>query len=48
MEDRDLRDFSNGSADRSLDVEIQQGDTTSVVVSIDSNFAAAGPASRTH
>ena len=37
-ESRELRDFSSVIADGSLDVEIQQGDTTSVVVSIDSNL----------
>lgn len=37
-EDRDLRDFSSVIADGSLDVQVHQGDTTSVVVSIDSNL----------
>ena len=37
-ETRDLHDFSSVDADGSLDVRVQQGDITSVVVSIDSNL----------
>jgi len=37
-ENRDLRDFSRVSADGPLDVQVQQGNTTSVVVSVDSNL----------
>jgi hypothetical protein len=37
-ETRDLHDFSSVIADGSLDVQVTQGDTTSVVVSIDSNL----------
>jgi hypothetical protein len=37
-ESRDLHDFSSVIADGSLDVQVQQSDTTSVVVSIDSNL----------
>jgi hypothetical protein len=37
-EDRDLRDFSSISADGSLAVQVRHSDTTSVVVSIDSNL----------
>ena len=37
-EDRDLHDFSSVIADGSLDVQVHQSDTTSVVVSVDSNL----------
>jgi hypothetical protein len=37
-ENRDLHDFSSVTADGSLDVQVRQSDTTSVVVSIDSNL----------
>ena len=37
-EDRYLQDFTGVIADGSLDVQVQQGDITSVVVSIDSNL----------
>jgi hypothetical protein len=37
-ENRDLHDFSSVSADGPLDVQVQQGDTTSVMVRVDSNL----------
>ena len=42
-ETRDLHDFSSVVADGSLDVQVHQGDTTSVVVSIDSNLQRPDP-----
>jgi hypothetical protein len=37
-ENRDLHDFAGVIADGPLDVQVQQGDTTSVVVRVDSNL----------